>query len=125
VHQWAKSQVDLFVPLTAEVQMAVREVLSQHPWLVGAGSRRSRADPFVIALARVRNGVVVTEETLSRNIEKPKILDVCDALSVPRLTLMGFVQKQGWIFCEPSQRTPRSDGVGHSHDYGVLPYASW
>jgi hypothetical protein len=46
----------------------------------------------------VRNGVVVTEETFSRNIEKPKIPDVCDALSVPRLTLMGFVQKQGWIF---------------------------
>jgi hypothetical protein len=39
VHQWAKSQVDLFVPLTAEVQMAVREVLSQHP-----GSSASGAD---------------------------------------------------------------------------------
>ena len=98
MHQWAKSQVDLFVPLTAEVQMAVREVLSQHPRLIGVGSGRSGADPFVIALARVRNGVVVTEETFSRNIEKPKIPDVCDALSVPRLTLMGFVQKQGWIF---------------------------
>jgi hypothetical protein len=98
VHQWAKSQVDLFVPLTADVQMAVREVLSQHPRLIGVGSGRSGADPFVIALARVRNGVVVTEETFSRNIEKPKIPDVCDTLSVPRLTLMGFVQKQGWIF---------------------------
>lgn len=98
IHRWAKSQVGLFVQLTADIQTAVRDLLSCHPRFIGVGSGRSGADPFVIALARTRDGVVVTEETLSRNIEKPKIPDVCDALGVRRLTLMGFVQEQGWVF---------------------------
>src|SRR3954454_12126651 len=61
VHEWAKAQVGLFVPLTVDVQRAVREVLEQHARILGIGSGRSGADPFVIALARVHRGVVVTE----------------------------------------------------------------
>lgn len=95
---WAKSQGGLFVPLTADVQEGAREILAVHPKLVGIGSGRSGADPFVIALAMAHKGVVVTEETKSRNLIKPRIPDVCDAMKVRRLTLMGFVQEQGWVF---------------------------
>lgn len=98
VHDWAKSQPDLFVPLTADVQRAARDVLQAHPKLVGAGGGRNSADPFVIALARAQDGVVVTEETLSGNINKPRIPDVCDAMGVPWLNLVRFVQQQEWTF---------------------------
>jgi hypothetical protein len=98
VHGWAKRQVDLFVPLTEDIQIAVRALLAEHQRLIGVGSGRSGADPFVIALARARDGVVVTEETLSRNLTKPKIPDVCDSIGVRWLNLMGFVQEQGWVF---------------------------
>jgi len=98
VHQWAKNQADLFVPLTQDIQIAVRAVLAGHDRLIGVGSGRSGADPFVIALAHVHNGIVVTEETLSRNLAKPKIPDVCDSMGVRWLNLMGFVQEQGWVF---------------------------
>jgi hypothetical protein len=98
IHDWAKSQPELFVPLAADVQLAARDVLSAHPRLVGVGGGRNTADPFVIALARARNGVVVTEETLSGNISKPRIPDVCDAMGVPWLNLVRFVQEQGWTF---------------------------
>jgi hypothetical protein len=98
IHRWARDQTDLFLPLTRDVQLAVREMLLEHPRIIGIGSGRSGADPFVIALARVHGGVVVTEETLSRNITKPKIPDVCDAMGVRRLTLLQFVQEQGWVF---------------------------
>lgn len=98
VHQWARAQPGLFVPLTMDVQSAVREVLTRHQRLVGIGSGRSGADPFVIALASVHNGVVVTEETLSGNLAKPRIPDVCDAMHVPWLNLVRFVQEQGWTF---------------------------
>lgn len=98
VLSWAKSQDDLFTPLTADVQLAVREVLREHRKILGIGSGRSGADPFVIALAQTRAGVVVTEETLSRNLTKPKIPDVCDAMGVRRLNLLQFVQEQGWVF---------------------------
>jgi Domain of unknown function (DUF4411) len=98
VHQWARAQPGLFVPLSADVQTAVRDVLAGHQRLVGIGSGRSGADPFVIALARARDGVVVTEETLSGNIDRPRIPDVCDAMRVPWLNLVRFVQEQGWTF---------------------------
>ena len=52
-HGWTKAHVELFVPLTQDVQ-ASRDVLAAHPRLIGIGigigSRRSGADPFVIAL---------------------------------------------------------------------------
>lgn len=98
VHEWAKTQDGLFLPLSEDVQRAVREVLKQHQKLVGIGSGRSGADPFVVALALVHGGVVVTEETLSRNLSKPKIPDVCQSMEVQWLNLMGFVQQQGWVF---------------------------
>jgi hypothetical protein len=98
VFQWAKAQSGLFLPLSADVQTAAREVLTGHPRLVGIGSGRSGADPFVIGLARARVGVVVTEETLSGNLAKPRIPDVCDAMGVQRFNLIEFVQQQGWTF---------------------------
>jgi len=98
IHDWAKSQTDLFVPLAADVQLAAREVLTAHPRLVGTGGGRNIADPFVIALARARGGVVVTEETLSGNIGKPRIPDVCGAMGVAWLNLVQFVQEQAWTF---------------------------
>ncbi|WTZ50426.1 DUF4411 family protein [Nocardia sp. NBC_01388] len=39
----------------------------------------------MIALALARNGTVVSEETLSGDISKPRISDVCKALNVPVL----------------------------------------
>jgi len=98
VHQWARAQAGLFEPLGADIQSAVREVLASHPRLVGIGSGRSGADPFVIAFAAARDGVVVTEETPSGNLSKPKIPDVCDAMGVRWLNLIGFIREQGWTF---------------------------
>jgi len=98
VHKWAKAQPGLFVPLSHAVQCEVRDVLSRHERLVGIGSGRSAADPFVIALARAHQGIVVTEETLSGNLAKPRIPDVCDAMETPWLNLVRFVQLQGWTF---------------------------
>ena len=54
-----------------------------------------RQDPFVIAIAMVKSGTVVTEET-DGNIAKPRIPDVCDALGVHCLTLMEYIEAQGW-----------------------------
>lgn len=94
VHAWARQRSHLFTALTQDVQTAVRDVLAQHERIIGIGSGRSGADPFVIALARVHDGTVVTEETPSRNLTKPKIPDVCLAMGVRQLNLLGFIQEQ-------------------------------
>jgi hypothetical protein len=95
---WARSQADLFVPLDEDVQAGTMRVLAGHPKIAAGGGSRNRADPFVIGLAHARSGVVVTEETLTNSLEKPRIPDVCRALGIRCLTLVQFAKEQGWRF---------------------------
>ena len=55
----------MFVPLGEEVQLATQEILTQFPRLVGTMKDRNRADPFVIALAKVKAAIVVTGEKVA------------------------------------------------------------
>jgi hypothetical protein len=95
---WAKRNVDLFLPLEVPVQRATSEILRRYPRLTGKGGQRNAADPFVIGLAAYRGGTVVTEEKPTGRLEKPHIPDVCHALGIPCLTLVGFVVEQEWTF---------------------------
>lgn len=97
-HRWTRSHPGLFVELEQDVQRAARMVLQEHRKLIGVGSGRSGADPFVVALAMARGGAVVTEEIPSRSLAKPKIPDVCKALGIRSMNLIGYVQEQGWVF---------------------------
>jgi hypothetical protein len=95
---WARSQSALFIPLEPEIQRATSEVLRAHPKLMGRGGGRNAADPFVIGLATARGGTVVTQETMSGNLEKPRIPDVCQALGVRCTSLVGFLSQQGYTY---------------------------
>lgn len=97
VHTWAREQDGLFVDLDADVQAATARVLALHPRLLGNGKGRNGADPFVIALALARGGVVVTEESRG-SLDRPKIPVVCEAMGVRCLTLVQFIGEQGWTF---------------------------
>lgn len=96
--QWADAQSDLFVPLELPIQQSAAQILNLHPRLVSQGGRRSAADPFVIALAMVRSGTVVTQETATGNLDRPRIPDVCAAIGVPCLNLMEYIEAQRWTF---------------------------
>lgn len=96
--RWVKAQKGLFVPLTRGVQEATSEVLAAHPRLISLGSSRSSADPFVVGLAMAEGGTVITQETPSGKLHKPRIPDVCIDMGVPWMTLPQFVAEQGWTF---------------------------
>lgn len=94
---WAKARKEsLFVPIDERIQEKVAEILAQHERLVR--HNRSGADPFVIGLAMIEGCAVVTGERLAGSLEKPKIPDVCGALDVPCLDLLGLFRQQGWRF---------------------------
>ena len=94
---WAKLRGHMFVPLEHDIQRATTRVLEYAERMVGMGKGRNGADPFVIALAVARDGVVVTEE-YKGSLAKPKIPSVCEALGVRCLTTVEFIQEQGWTF---------------------------
>ncbi len=75
----------------------VSNVLAGLPDLVDENSERNRADPFVVALARLRGGAVVTEERARRGpTGRPRIPDVCAHLDIECLDWFGLLRAIGW-----------------------------
>jgi len=73
IHKRTKANSMMFVPLDEEVQQATQEILTEFPRFVGAMRDRNRADPFVIALAKVKEALVVTGEKSSGTRDRPRI----------------------------------------------------
>lgn len=96
LYNWMKARSQLVVPVDSAIQPVVSQILAAHPRLVNTQKGRSQADPFVIALARVENGVVVSGETRSGSLNRPKIPDVCDALGIRHIRLVDLFREQGW-----------------------------
>jgi len=104
VYNWAKDRSQLFVPIDKGIQQVVSEISQNYKGLVDAGSHRSYADPFVIALALINKSCVITGEHLTSNIEKPKIPDVCRGLGIRYVNLLGLIREQGWVFKKSMNR---------------------
>ena len=87
----------LFVPLDEAVMVAVGAVLTALPDLVDENAERNRADPFVVALARVRGGAVVTgDRPRGGPTGRPRIPDACAHFGVECLDWFGFLRAVGW-----------------------------
>ena len=96
---WAKARPAMFVPL-AEVLVEAHSIQSRFPGLRDSKAEYEEADAYVIALAKLRDGVVVTQETSAAEKKNPKrthfIPDVCRELGLPCISLLGLMRKEGW-----------------------------
>jgi len=91
------SRQGFFVPLDEAQMEAVAAVIRECRGLVDEEADRGRADPFVVALARVRHGTVVTGERPRRATTAPfKIPDACAHYGIPCLDWFGFLREVGW-----------------------------
>ncbi len=98
LHKWVKSHEKMFHPLDEAVQRATAEILTKFPRLVDSEKERSRADPFVIALAKTVDCPVVTGEKAAGTKDRPKIPTVCDHFGVRHLSLLGLIREKAWRF---------------------------
>jgi hypothetical protein len=95
--QTLRARAGLFVPLDDGQMTAVAEVIQACPGLVNDEAERGRADPFVVALARVRRGTVVSGERPRRATTAPsKIPDACTQYDLVCLDWFGFLREIGW-----------------------------
>lgn len=92
---WAIQHRKCFLPLSKEIQDVTKQILKQFPSLIQMKSvRNSNADPFLIATAIVKNGTVVTnEKPCNDNSSQVKIPNVCNAMSIPCITLQEFINQ--------------------------------
>ena len=99
---WAKGQSGLFVPIDSSVQAAGASIESSYPDLMDPKGLHESADAYVIALARIHGGTVVSQETSAAEKRNPKqthfIPDVCRDLGVPCINLFGLMRRESWKF---------------------------
>ena len=99
VKTWCKSRKDsLVVPTDPTIAAEVQSILTTFPHLVMNMKGRNRADPFVIAVARLRGASVVTGEGSDGTMNRPKIPYICQQLSVPCIRFLDLIKNEGWRF---------------------------
>jgi len=92
--QWAKIHRDAFEKPTEEVLANVSEIMARFSNFAAQGGARNRADPIVIAHARVDDAVLVTDEqpvARQKPTKPPKIPNVCSELGIPWMTPIDFL----------------------------------
>lgn len=100
----AIAQASFSISTTQDMLNEAASIVVRFPALVDPGAQRTQADPFLIALARMRGLSVVTQETLAAGKKRPRrqrgtfIPDVCAALNVPCITLLEMMQRDAWTF---------------------------
>jgi hypothetical protein len=98
---WTESHAGIFVP-TAEVLAEAQAIQNQFAGLRDPKAEYEEADAYVIALAKMRGGIVVTQETPAAEKRNPKrthfIPDVCRELGISCISLLGLMRREGWRF---------------------------
>jgi Domain of unknown function (DUF4411) len=98
LHAWLNARKEMFRELEAAIQIEAANVLARFPRLVGERRLRTSADPFVIALARVAQMQIVTEEKPQGTLPRPNIPDVCTALGMrPCMGLLELIRAERWV----------------------------
>lgn len=99
--EWARNRSGLFVP-TADLLVAARSIQGRFPGLIDPKAEFEEADAYVIALAQMRGGIVVTQETSAAEKKNPKrsayIPDVCREMGIFCISFLGFIRREGWRF---------------------------
>jgi len=98
---WTDANSAIFIP-TGDLLKDAQLVQGQFPDLLDPKAEYEEADAYVIALARIRDGIVITQETAASEKHKPKrthfIPDVCRDLGIPCINLLGLMRREGWTF---------------------------
>ena len=97
--QWLEDHQNIVVP-AQDVLAEALGIQGKFPGLRDPKAAYEEADAYVVALARLRGGIVVTQETPAAEKSKPKrshfIPDVCRELGVPCISLLGLMRREGW-----------------------------
>lgn len=86
--------------MVPDLQAAGAAIEAAYPDLMDPKGLHESADAYVIGLARVRNGIVVSQETSAAEKRNHKrthyIPDVCRDLGIPCINLLGLMRREKW-----------------------------
>lgn len=98
---WAERHKDMWVP-NEDALLAAVTIQRRFPSLLDPKAEYEEADAYVIGLAQMWDGIVVTAETPAAEKRNPKrgffIPDVCRELGIPCINLLGLLRRERWRF---------------------------
>ncbi len=96
---WTDARSQIFVP-TAKLLAEAQAIQNRFAGLCDPKAEYEEADAYVIALARLKNGIVLTQETAAAEKHRPRrthfIPDVCRELGVPCVSFLGLMRREKW-----------------------------
>lgn len=97
IDAWIDKNKHIFQMPTHDELIFVREILAHKSFTSSIGQKQTMAgtpvaDPFIIALAKIKNGIVVTEEKPKEN--SAKIPTICNHYNIRYMDLEEFLNSQ-------------------------------
>ena len=93
--QFSKKLVPCY---TREVIVEAKTIINDYPKLIDVVNSNDQADPYVIALAKINNHTVLSNEYLSEGGKKVKIPFVCKQLKIACMNTKQFYKEEKWKF---------------------------
>lgn len=98
---WLKANPEMIVPIE-ETWAEARAIQNRFVGLLDPKAEFEEADAYVIALARMRGALLVTQETAAAEKSNPKrthyIPDVCRELGIGCIAFLDLLRREGWTF---------------------------
>ncbi|MGH2561933.1 MAG: DUF4411 family protein [Thermomicrobiales bacterium] len=94
---WAKEHKQMFAKPDYYLIAFLTEIARDFPQLSQSKVAANTADPFVIALAKVKGYVVVSEEK-RESLKNPKIPRLCRHYQVSPVSFLHLITGEGWVF---------------------------
>lgn len=101
--KWAEENKIIFTKPSAEEALFVREIFEANNGHFQHNIKRQNiltgspvADPFVVARAKIRSGILITEEVLKP--EGSKIPNICEHFQISYSNLQGLMETEKWSF---------------------------
>ena len=92
ISEWLKSYKSCFIPIDESIQKTTKEILDKFPNMININKNKkssSNGDPFLIATAIEKQGIVVTNEKNGLN----KIPAVCKSFNIESINLLQFIDE--------------------------------
>lgn len=96
---WLKRYSAHIIPISAEQIEIVKEIVNKYP--LASQYKKPRpyhADPFVVALGKIKRCTVVSYEKPRGNKDNPSVADLCKEYGVHCCTMPDLFQKEEWKF---------------------------